>query len=199
MKAALLIVLVLFISCTNTQNANDSNQPTSGAVQDISDDEIELERGYSDISLVDQIYNKVAAKDARLKNFGKDLKRLNESKKDSLQPFDNYNEKSELYYESAKNYMAQIQDSVLKQRMASIIAASLAKYNSSTALHSNLRQVASSKELMLNDLHTAIKITKTLPVIERFQKQNLPSATPINSYSRLLDKIILQADTLSKQ
>ncbi len=56
-----------------------------------------------------------------------------------------------------------------------------------------------NKEISLADMHTLLKITKTLKVIEQYQKDNLPSGKPIESVIKELDQVTRKAETLSKQ
>jgi hypothetical protein len=48
----------------------------------------------------------------------------------------------------------------------------------------------------LNDLHVAMKIILTLPLIEKYQKENLPSTKPMEGYLKEMNKALKSMDSL---
>ena len=75
----------------------------------------------------------------------------------------------------------------------------MANYNSSTSRHNDLLKSIETKNMTLSDLHIILKIAWTLPVIEKFQRDNLPSTKSLDGYLKQLDGTIKYADTLSKK
>jgi hypothetical protein len=78
--------------------------------------------------------------------------------------------------------------------MRLLIANSLQKYNTSIAKHTALLNAIDSSSLTVNDLYTALKITKTLPIIELYQQQHLPSTKPLEGYLQQQQIVIKQLD-----
>lgn len=64
--------------------------------------------------------------------------------------------------------------------------------------HKSILNSIKTKNITLTDLHTALKIIRTLPVIDKYQKNNLPATQPLQGYLNEVDKTIKQADTLIK-
>jgi hypothetical protein len=48
-------------------------------------------------------------------------------------------------------------------------------------------------------LHTYLKIKRTLPIMEKYQTDNLPSIKPIDAYGRQVDATLKLIDTLAKK
>ena len=82
--------------------------------------------------------------------------------------------------------------------MQLLIANSLENYNSTISHHKDIVDAINKKKIMLNDLHTALMITKTLPVVAQYQKDYLPSTNPMENVSNKLDETIKNADSLLK-
>jgi hypothetical protein len=87
----------------------------------------------------------------------------------------------------------------LRDKMKILVANSLAKYNSLISTHTDLLKSIDTKGLTLNDLHTILKITRTVPLIEKYQKDKLPSSKSLEGFSKRLDEAINYTDTLIKK
>jgi uncharacterized protein YdiU (UPF0061 family) len=191
------IVLTL-ASCENTRTQDNPKQETPKALQDKNSSyEIISKRSYDD--LVESLYNELLDKDKDLKKLENDIKVLNESKEDTTELFDNFDNKNESYYSSANRHIDQLSDSLLKTKMRIMITNSLTNYNSLVTRHNALLKTIETKSMTLNDLHTVLKITKTIPLIDKYQKDNLPSTKSLESYIHKQNEVIEFADTLTKK
>lgn len=191
----LSIILTLF-SCDNSQERSITQHESPKALEDKKSYEIITKRGsYND--LVESLYAELVDKTPELKELEDKIDYIYNSKKDSTELFYNYDEKNRNYYNSASQHIEDIKDSVLRQKMAMLISKSLTKYDSKISQHSSLLKSIDKRTLTLSDLHTTLKITKTLPLIEKYQN-NLPTTKPIWAYSKKLDKTIKFADILTK-
>lgn len=192
------IMLVTIISCSgpHTQDTPEDNLPKALKDKNSSYDVVS-KRGYDD--LLESLYSELQEKMPELKQLENRIAALRESKSDSTASFNTFNTKNQAYFGSANGHIEQIKDSVLRSRMQLLIANSLLRYNTSTAHHNAIIHYIETNEVTLNDLHTILKITRTLPIIEQFQKDNLPSAKPLDGFANELTKTALLADTLSKK
>jgi len=127
------------------------------------------------------------------------IENLAESKSDSAASFNHYNNKNNSYYQAAGNHLAQVKDTVLKQKIKQLIESSASRYNRSVTKHNGLLQSIDMKYATLTDLHIILKITRTLPLIEKYQEDAFPSTASLERYWRQLDKAVKYADTLSKK
>lgn len=201
MRTSLLISTFIFLtlySCDNSRTQDKHQNETPKALEEKgSSFEFISKRGYDD--LLESLYKELANKNPELKELERQIDKLADNKGDSSELFYKYDEKNQSYYHSANNHIEQISDTVLKERMKILIENSLTKYNSSVLNNNDILRSINNKYSSLNDLHLILKITRTLPLIEKYQKDNLPSTKSLEGYSNQLDKTIKYADSLIKK
>ncbi len=201
MKTNLFISTIVFLvlaSCNNTSTQNKPVQETPKALEDKSGSyELVSKRGYDD--LVESLYIELVSKDINLKKLEDKIDELHKSKSDTTDLFHRFNEKNQSYYSSADSHTSAIKDSLLRNKMNVLIANNLTKYNSSIASHRELLKIIETKNLTIADLHNILKIVKTLPLIEKYQRDNLPNIKSFEGYIKKQDETIKLADTLTKK
>ncbi|MFZ1529358.1 MAG: hypothetical protein WAT19_11430 [Ferruginibacter sp.] len=195
----ILLCLGLF-ACKNNQRQHQAEpQPeTPKALQDNSYPVTEIiskSRGAED--LLEELYNEEVSNSPQLKELDKAVAEIPRGNGDVAEPFNSYNNKNENFYNSGKDHhLTQIKDSALKQKMQAIINASLDKYILQVKRHKDIINEISSKTATMNDLYAAMKIAVTIPVIEKYQKQQLPSTTPLNTQVKKIDRINHSLDSV---
>jgi hypothetical protein len=201
MKRLLLastILLCISSSCDNSRARNNKKQDVPKALEDKSDTyRLDYRRGMDD--LVEGLYKELVAKDPELKELENKIGSLNDSRNDSTETFQTFNSKNKLYYNGANRHVEQMTDSLLKLKLKNMITASMNKYQSLVSQHNAILDSIEVKNATLNDLHTILKITRTLPLIETYQSDNLPSTKPLKGYARQWDDAMRLADTLTKK
>jgi len=192
------ILVLTFVSCDNTRTQDKPKQETPKALEDKSSSyELVSKRGYDD--LVESLYNELVSKNIDLKQLEDKIDDLHNSKGDTTELFDKFNGKNQSYFSSADRHISEIKDSLLRDKMKVLIANNLTKYNSSIARHQELLKIVEAKNLTLSDLHNILKIVKTLPLIEKYQKDNFPNTKSIEGFIKRQDEVIKLADTLLKK
>lgn len=201
MRASLIISIFLFLTlyaCDNSRTQGKHQNEIPKALDDKSSSfEIISKRGYDD--LLERLYKELAEKTPELNELEKQIEKLADSKSDSTEVFNLYDGKNRNYYHSANNHVLKIKDSVLEERMKMLIETSLNKYNNSVSKHNDILKSIDNKSISLTDLHLVLKITRTLPLIEKYQIDNMPATKPLEGYSKQLDKTIRYADSLIKK
>lgn len=188
------ILVITLASCNNTQDKPKEETPK--ALEDKSSSyEIISKRSYDD--LVESLYNELVSKNVDLKKLEDKIEELNNSKSDTTQLFDKFNQKNQSYFSSVENHISAITDSSLKDKMRALIANNLAKYNSSISRHNELLKIIATKGLTVSDLHIILKIVKTLPLIEKYQNDNLPGTKSFEGYIKQQEETIKLTDSLS--
>lgn len=190
---SLLFILVSCLAC-NRNKKNEVPKVLDNkkiAVEKVS------KRGEED--LVDGLYNEAVSSDEALKNFESGIQQLGNSKKDSLGAFGTFDDQNKKYYNAATAHADGITDSILRLNIKTLIALSLSKYDSTTNRHDSLLKSISTKEISLKDLRNILKIVYTIPLIEKYQEDNLPSADPIEGFSTRQNEVLKLADTLIKK
>jgi uncharacterized protein YdiU (UPF0061 family) len=192
------IFVLTLASCNNTRTQDRPKQETPKALEDkTSSFGLVSKRGYDD--LVESLYSELMNKNIDLKKLEDKIDELNKSKNDTTNLFDQYNEKNQSYFNAANGHIAEIKDSLLRDKMRNLISKNLTKYNSSIVRHNDLLKIIETKNLRIEDLHNILKIVKTLPLIEKYQHDNLPSINPFEGYIKRQEETIKLADTLIKK
>jgi hypothetical protein len=199
----ILIIIPVFIALTvtscdhpRTQEKQPQEAPKVLDDESVSSD-IVSKRGSGD--LVESLYQELENKSPELQDLEAGLENISKTEPDSIKSFDRYNGKNKSYYGSAENHVTQIGDSVLRDRMKKLIAGSLVKYNSVISRHDDLLRSIRADNLTLADLHVVLKITRTLPLIEKYQRDNLPSTKSMEGISGQLEQTIVSLDSLTKK
>ncbi len=199
MKTKILVSIIFtwtIISCNNYRKEETPKPETPKALQEKSSSvELLSKRNYDD--LVESLYTELISKDVDLKKLEDNIDDLKRSKNDSISLFDKFNEKNESYYNSANRHCEKIKDSTLRNKIRILVAKNLTNYNSSIAKHNELLKIIETKELTISDLHNILKIVKTLPVIDKYQKDNLPRTKTLEGYIKRQDETIKDADKLN--
>jgi hypothetical protein len=189
MKKLVLISTVILISSVSCDNSRiKENQETPKALQEDTSYEIVSKTRFDD--MIESLYKELANKTPELKDLETKLDAFSTSKSDSTKLYDRYNRANQSYYSSAESHLQQINDSTLRKKMKSLISSSLTKYNSRIYRHTELLKSIDKKTLTLDDLHEMLIITTTLPLIEKYQNDNLPTTKSINGYLKQLDKVV---------
>ena len=167
--------LTIFLFSCNSRNAKQ--QTNNGveipeALQEESSYEIKV-RSYES-NLVEELYQELVEKDSKLQKLEEDLSTLDPKANDLKNKFNTYDGKSKSYYRSSNGMLASINDSVLRKKMSSIIAKSESKYSQKTVNINSLINQMDQQTLTIADYHSVFKITLTLPIIEKYQKDNIP-------------------------
>jgi hypothetical protein len=192
------ILVLLLVSCHNNRVQDKPKPETPKALEDNSSSyEIIPKRG--NIDIIESLYGELLTKNADLKKLEDKIEELNKSKADTTNLFDKFNEKNQSYFRSANRHIEEIADSTLRDKMKVLIANNLIKYNSSIERHNEFLKVIESKRLAISDLHNILKIVKTLPLIDKYQSENIPNTKPFEGYIKQQEEAIKLADTLSKK
>lgn len=202
MKSLLLILIIAFtfLSCNQTPRNEEVTPETPKALQENSSKEYSLlsKRG-SNEDLVESLYSELVDKTPELKDLEKRIGYLNEARVDSVQDFNNFNQKNNSYYSAAEQRVSHITDSLLRDKMRSIITNSQSKYNAQIAKHNSLIEILNSKAIKLQDLHIILKLVKTLTLIEKYQKENIPNTKSIEKVINEFDKTMQKVDSLTNR
>ncbi|WP_243346073.1 hypothetical protein [Parabacteroides sp. FAFU027] len=191
------ILLFTITSCNKLRIKKHENVETPKALQKESSLDIVSKCRYDDMAT--SLYNEQVEKSPELKKLETKLEMLSTAKGDSTSAYNIYNRSNQSYYNSAKNHLNLIQDSLLRKKIESLINKSLSGYNTRISRHNALLKSIEAKESYLNDLHQILIITTTLPLIEKFQKDNQPSTQPIEGYSKQIDKVLNYEKALIKK
>ncbi|MBC9913056.1 hypothetical protein [Chitinophaga varians] len=192
------IFAFILTSCGNNHTSDKPQQEAPKALEDKNSFEVASKLRYSE-DLMEDLYNELASKDVELKRLEEQINDLNSSKHDSLKLFERFDQKIQSYFRSADNQALKIKDSLLREKMKILIAGTLAKYDLGSAKHHDLLKTIPINDAKISDLHTVLRIVRTLPVVEKHQQDNLPTTRQLEGFIRQQQQTINLIDTLIKK
>ena len=191
-----LMSVFLLFSCSDKKSTKENDTPEA-LQNDGASGALLSKRGYTD--LVDELYTEIAKNSPQLTDLETKIDILGKTGSDSTANFYSFSQKNLNYYGSADGKVNQIKDSVLRDKIKLLVKESLARYDKSMLKQKALLAQLDKNKVTLNDLHLVLKITQTLPAIEKYQSTNRPSSKPINSFIKAQQATITLADTLIKK
>lgn len=187
------------LSCNDAEEVKkDENKkeiPEALKEDKISKGSYSYEREYSD--LTEALYKELAEKTPSLSNLEKLLQAYQERPHKDEKSFEEYHDKSKSYYRSANYKANEIQDSILRKKMISIISKSEEKYKAKIKGIETLLERIAKKETSLKDKHLVLKILLTLPMIEDYQNGNMVDKKSFEERIQVLDQLIEKIDSLT--
>jgi len=200
MKKIFISILVVTIalgsilySCSKNTNSKEEETPKV------------LQQGYTSSKfrsndydhLVESLYSELVNKTPELKKLEDDLDIYDERMRDSLKVFADYNLKSNAYYGDALYEIKSMNDSVLKKKIYEIVENSKKNYDKKNAKIEALLGVLNKNDISIRDYHKVLKIMLTLPIIEKYQDENLPGSKPIDNLSKEQSVLIKKINELT--
>lgn len=190
-----LLVLVL-ASCNSKPAQVKPQQEIPKALEDKSSYEFISKRGRGYGDLVDDLYQELVSNDPKLKELDVRIDELNNSESDSTTAFNKFDTKVQSYFRAVDMNIAAIKDSLLRERMKLLIVSNQTKYKAQIAGHNELLKTIEKNKAVMADLYIVLKIVRTLPLIEKYQKDNLPSTKSIEGFIKQQDRAGSLLDTL---
>lgn len=189
----LFLAVVTLLSCQRRKQSTD--QPAKETPKALQETRSDVEsfiskRGAND--LVDELYDGLVNENAQLKDIETLLKKTYEEKVDLIDKYNSFDQKSNRYYSDAERHYSNMKDSSLRKKIIAIIKTSCSKYGTHVNHLSSLVKTIEAGNGSIDDYHAALKIVVTLPLIESFQRDNLPKDS---SYKAIIKK---QSDLIRK-
>ena len=191
LSAIPVLLLLIFCSCS----ARKRQQPPAileGKKIDVSS--IYKKKG---ADLVEALYDELLAQSEELKKLDSEIKTMQASLPDSMEAFKTYHEKSVQYYELAEKKASGITDTALRKSLLEYIDRSRQSYRDSIAFHTSVDSLIQRRSATINNLHQALKLMSTLPVIEEFQQSNRPDTFDATGLTQRLDELIAKLDSVT--
>jgi hypothetical protein len=83
--------------------------------------------------------------------------------------------------------------------MKNLLTSHITQYKNSIVTHNEFINLIKDKNLTISDIHIVLKIVKTLPLIERYQQENLPNTKSLQGLIKQQDAIIKLTEKLTNK
>lgn len=186
-----VFLLLIFCSCSARKR---EEPPTILEGKKIDVSSIYKKKG---ADLVDALYEELLSQSEELKKLDGEIKTMQASLPDSMEVFKTYHEKSVQYYELAEKKASGITDTTLRKSLLDYINRSRQTYRDSIAFHTSIDSLIQRRSATISNLHQALKLMSTLPVIEEFQQSNRPDTFDTSGLTQRLDELIAKLDSVT--
>lgn len=190
----MILACIFLFSCNESKEEKSSRNETPEVLKD---DNYVSAYSRSRDDLVQELYSEMLEKSDTLKKLENDLNEYETEKTESTQKFDKYDSKSKSYYVVAESNAKQIKDSLLKKRISLLIESSKNNYQNKTkGLSSLLKQIVDNNT-KIEDYYSVLKIVKTLPLVEKYQSDNLLKTEEYKKLFKKQNRLMQQIQTLT--
>ena len=191
-----IILFAIFFSCGRHKDKNAlTQQDNPKALQDNYLEIKSLSRSGGD--LTEELYQELVDKTPALKKLENEIDAFYKKPYELEDKYNKFDGKSINYYASANTKASAITDSILRKKIENIISNSQNIYSKKTSAQNSLLKQISQNSTTLNDHHSVLKIILTLPVIEKFQNENLPDKKEFEALIKQQVKLIERIDSLT--
>lgn len=191
LTALSLVFFVSFTACNKQEEKKAIETPAA-----LSDEKVELKSYNRSNDLMNELYKELVEQSPELKRLEDNLNAYYGKPNEIHQLFDTYNSKSNSFYSSAEYASTAINDSLLRQKINRILTKSKAQQEKKSAGIKALLNAIDKKDVSIKDRHVELKIMLTLPIIEKFQNENLPSQGEFKALIKEQAQLIKQTDSI---
>lgn len=197
-KILAFLSLSTFFSCNNVENEEKIvfSKDTPTALKEKSSVRDNYFSGSSGSDLTEELYIELVSKNPKLKNLEEDMQLFYQNPYFRQKQFATYDSKSNDYYSSANDKAMGISDSVLRDKILALLTDSKTKYAKKTDEHQDLLKIIEQNRTSINDKHLILKIVLTLPIIEKYQNENLPNTQDSHDLIKKQTVLIQKLDSL---
>jgi len=170
-------ILLSIISCE--QKENEKKIPDA-----LNDDKISVSGSFRsyDENIVEKLYSEILKNDKELQNLDNEIQNSFDKSHNIRKELYSYDDKSKNYYSTAINGTKSINDSILKKKLVELVRDSETKYNINVSKIKKLTGIIESNNASITDNYTFFKTSLTIPIIEKYQKENNPSSQPLQNF-----------------
>ena len=181
LSAITILTLLLFSGCSDkNKRSGQDTAPLPEAMQ--STKSAYSKRGYED--QVNSIFHNLLDKSPSLKRIDGLIGEVLSGKSDSTELALEYLSRVNHYYASASTHLGSIKDSVLKEKVLEILALSRNSFASESRQLTSMLDSMNLNTQRVQDRFEILKVLLTLPVMKEYEKNNRPSASPMNGFMR---------------
>jgi len=189
-KLFFLTVGFIFLSCNrNGNNSNNIQNQQDNIVQNVESSESSF-RMMKGSNLLDAIYYESIKNDEKLKQIDEKINLIEKQSRELISQKDEIINKSNEYYSDADLEARSINDSILRKQILSLLENSSEKYNLKLKSIKNAISQIKANNIKMKNFYSTFKIKRTLPEIEKFQKQNPISEDDLNKLIKQQELLI---------
>lgn len=181
-----IVVLAQLLACSSKTD----DRPGNKVPEALSTDSKIIGSYSRNGNMVEDLYAEQKQDDPALMKLDQDIAELDQSEGDATKDFLEYNERSVNYYYSARAAANGIRDTIIRAAVIKKIDDSEAAYKRLSRDSDTLLKQINANSHLLQDERIVLKISKTMPSVESFQKNKQPTKKPMQDHILQQKKMI---------
>lgn len=149
------------------------------------------------MSIIDRLFEEALEKNTDLRNLSEDLEGVHEAQRDSMNVYNKYVSNNDQYWEELNHYAGLLNDSTTKVELNGLIDALREKHNERTSEMQATANDVEQASQRLHDLEILMKIVVTHPMMENYQRNQMPNQT-LENLEGILNEAIEQVEPRSQ-
>lgn len=162
------VTLCLLISGCENESKPQEDKIIDEAIEIAESNYDSYSSGYD---MVEKIYAEILKTDTALAQLEDSTNALLNKHHRLEKPFKSFDKKNNTYYTDAIGHLDNVNDSLLRQKYRALIMKSQANYVAQTQEINNIINDNELRRIKIKDLKIILKLTKTLPYIEKYQQK----------------------------
>jgi hypothetical protein len=143
-----------------------------------------------EVDIIHKLYEEALDKNKELQTLHNRILDMSSIKSDSLAAFNLYKRNNEEYFESVNKYLAQIQDTVLREATRQTFEQLEKSYSGKVNGHLSAKEKLGQRANILNDRLILIKLFITQSMMQNYQNNELPNLKLIEGLLKDYDQLI---------
>lgn len=171
------IQLSLLWGCTQNPS-NASKEPLQAPPPLVEQEKISSASYARSSNIVDRLYGQLLSQNNRIKTYDENWKNVIHHQNEIIDNWRAYHANSLNYYQDAEMLSRGLHDTLIQKEIQLLVNQSKLNYSNNISSLLKLMNTIHEKDSSLKDSYELLKIAYTLPFIEKYQKDNLPSKIP---------------------
>ena len=139
---------------------------------------------------IQELYEEALEKNKELQTLHNRILNMSSIKGDSLAAFNRYKRNNEEYFKSVNEYLAQIQDTVLREATRQTFEQLEKSYSGKISGHLSAKEKLGQRANILNDRLILMKLFITQSMMQNYQNNELPNLKHIEGLLKDYDQLI---------
>ncbi len=206
MKITHLIIfslLLIFISCEDVENAEQTQPIAEISPETLDNSETTIRttikesfssdiswKSYRDRDIIKILFEEAIEKNKDLRLLVEQMEVAQNSKSDTLNSTKNYLSNNELFYNQVDEYLENIKDSVLEERMSLLFDREEKQFQKQVKNLKKSKDLIHQKSILLNQQLVLMKIFIANSMMKNYQKESLPDTKSLEDLIENYDILI---------
>lgn len=201
----IVCLAVLMIGCTNAPVGGQDGTPAPIETPDV----LQEEKSYSSSNgskwrgdyadIIAKLYSEALEDNKGLAKLNTLIVGMDQIKRDSLKAYQTYSNNNDDYYNVAQSYASEIKDSIVRKATMSLFANLQNQYKTAVSEFDSLLADITVAQNELNDQLILMKLFVTKPMIEVYQKNELPAIKALESVLTELKRLTKESEQFTSQ